>query len=114
RKADERQPEQRSWLPESHVRLSVTCRSVTCRCASLSVRPDAGGELPFPVQGARDDQLEVVEARLPAERRADLVRLRDEHRRIARPPRGPALLERSSPNPLDGREQLPHAAAPHA
>ncbi len=46
--------------------------------------PGRALELAFPVQRGPDDRVQVVQTRLPAQRLAHLVRLGDEHWRVAR------------------------------
>src|SRR5262249_15155340 len=68
-------------------------------------------QLLLPIPGRAHDRVEIVQARLPAELRADSVGTGDEGRRIAGAAPSLMHLQPATGDPLHAREHLPYAVA---
>ena len=81
------------------------------RISKLQASAGAPGKLALPRQRVRDDGLQIVKARLPSERGADLVAGGDDLCRVARPPRRDLDLEVGARHALDGLDHFQHGKA---
>src|SRR6185369_9314992 len=97
--------------PSSTRPSKVRGRRIFIGRSSPRATPLTGGELPFPRERGLDDVLEVVVARLPAERRADARGARHERRRISGSARGFPFRNRMSRDRFDHGQELAHAVA---